>query len=1174
MLESQVPNPNLHTASTSFENEYDFLFDTALNLISAARNPNAAIPLPDLEALHSSELLSDSIVGRSLAPLFQVGSALFEAATLDNATTARASTYSESNDILGEAIATGIDNTSPQYQVNGIIGDNPAVDSDLDVDLFAVDLIAGDRLTIDIDADSVGSTLDSTLRVFDDAGNELVWSDSDVAPGETWSLDPYIDFLATTDGTYYIGVSSDGNYYYDPTVVGSGTPGVATGDYTLDINLSTMAMETSNDTLDTATTQTVGYDNPVQIDGFVGDNAAVVPGLDVDLYAVNLTAGDRLTIDIDAETLGSSLDSGLRIFDDAGNELALSDDDAAPGESYSFDSYLDFTALATGTYYIGVSGFWNFDYNPNTAGSGLELGSTGSYSLELIRSQATLETSNDTLDTATATNLSISNNQFQTAATIGDNALFLSEPGVDVDVYSFYLNAGDQVTIDVDADEFGGSLDSGLRLFDASGNELDWSDDDAAPGESYSFDPYLDFTADASGMYFLGVSGYYNYRYDPNAPGSGVAGSTGDYDLSISLNAYAYEANDSMTQAIFTGFNSDNPGTGQISGVIGDSPNLAPSNDVDFFMLQLDEGDRLTVDVDAFEEGSWLDSGLRLFDANGNEVAFSDDDAAPGESLSYDPYLEFTALTSGNYYLGISGYGNLDYDPFWTDFSTTAGSTGAYEMTLSLTSFVDEGNDTLTQATTTGLGPSSPGSQEYLGAIGDNPAVFPDLDVDMFSVQMDAGDTLVLDVDADEVGSLLDAGLRVFDAYGNELAWSDDDPAPGESFSFDPYLEFVAPAAGNYFIGVSSFDNFDYDPFVAGSGDYGYTTGDYSLEMTLLPAEDTTDPINPDFNSIWGYGAVDAAAAVATATGAGAFADVADLGGNFWGLDNINAPEVWNQGYTGDGVVVAVLDTGVDYTHSDLDDNIWMNAGEIAGDGIDNDGNGFIDDVYGWDFVSDDGDPMDGDTHGTHVAGTIAAENNGFGMTGVAYNAQIMPVRVIGDEFEQSDYDYLDDIAQGIYYAVDNGADVINMSLGYVPFWVGGSDSPYVTAVENAIQYASDQGTVVVMAAGNEYANQPGDPANNAIDWGLAVGAVDINNQMAIFSNYAGTTPLDYIVGPGVDVYSTIPGESYDFFSGTSMAAPHVAGVAALVMEADPTLTAPEVEDILTGSANPTGITV
>lgn len=174
--------------------------------------------------------------------------------------------------------------------------------------------------------------------------------------------------------------------------------------------------------------------------------------------------------------------------------------------------------------------------------------------------------------------------------------------------------------------------------------------------------------------------------------------------------------------------------------------------------------------------------------------------------------------------------------------------------------------------------------------------------------------------------------------------------------------------------------------------------------------------------------------------------------------------------------------------------------------------------------------------------------------------ARIMPVRVL--DCNGSGWD--SDISAGIHYATDNGADVINLSLG------GG----YSSTIASAVQYATEHGVVVVMAAGNEYASQPGYPAADADKWGIAVGAVDSNKHMADFSNRAGSTPLSYVVAPGVDIYSTTSNNTYSDFSGTSMATPHVAGVAVLVLSAAPNLTAAQVVSLLTTTANPNGITV
>jgi subtilisin family serine protease len=312
------------------------------------------------------------------------------------------------------------------------------------------------------------------------------------------------------------------------------------------------------------------------------------------------------------------------------------------------------------------------------------------------------------------------------------------------------------------------------------------------------------------------------------------------------------------------------------------------------------------------------------------------------------------------------------------------------------------------------------------------------------------------------------------------------------------------------------------------------------------------------FSSTYGYGSVDAARAIARAIGQEALV-AAPNSSESWNLVSVKAPTAWANGFTGQGIVVAVVDSGVAYTHPDLDRNIWVNRDEIANNGIDDDRNGYIDDIRGWDFASNDNDPMDANGHGTHVAGIIAAENNGTGVTGVAYNAQIMPVRVLNASGQGSSTA----VAAGIRYAADNGADVINLSLG------GGSFS---RPIQTAIEYATQLGALVVMAAGNEDQNQPTFPANLADRWGITVGAIDRTDRIASFSNLAGATPLNYVVAPGVSVNSTYLNNRYRSLSGTSMAAPHVAGVAALALSANPNLAPRDLANILIETADPNGI--
>lgn len=360
-------------------------------------------------------------------------------------------------------------------------------------------------------------------------------------------------------------------------------------------------------------------------------------------------------------------------------------------------------------------------------------------------------------------------------------------------------------------------------------------------------------------------------------------------------------------------------------------------------------------------------------------------------------------------------------------------------------------------------------------------------------------------------------------------------------------------------------------------------------------------PTLPSVSYYYGYGLVDAAAAVASAIGQAPFPDFPfqDVAANdpsrpnasyLWGLDKIKAPESWVKGYTGQGVTIAVVDTGVDYFNPTLKNNIWNNQDEIASNGIDDDRNGFIDDTRGWDFLLNDNTPLDVsiDSHGTFIAGILAAQNIAVsgvpalsGRTlGVAPNAKIMPVKVY-DEFDiASDLQVRARIANGIYYAVNNGADIINLSLGYD---TGTSETSFPDPqIETALRFARQRGVVIVAAAGNQRnigAIRPGEPAFAAVrDLGIAVGAIDRTGKLADFSNPAGNQTLDYVAAPGVDIFSTeydnaTSQYSYRWADGTSFAAPYVAGVAALMLSANPNLTPSQIETILTTTANFGGVT-
>ncbi|HMO00587.1 MAG TPA: S8 family serine peptidase [Miltoncostaeaceae bacterium] len=279
------------------------------------------------------------------------------------------------------------------------------------------------------------------------------------------------------------------------------------------------------------------------------------------------------------------------------------------------------------------------------------------------------------------------------------------------------------------------------------------------------------------------------------------------------------------------------------------------------------------------------------------------------------------------------------------------------------------------------------------------------------------------------------------------------------------------------------------------------------------------------------------------------------LYGSQWALPRIGAPGGWDASPGGAPVTVAVIDTGIDTTHPDLAGRLWTNTGEIPGNNVDDDGDGLKDDVHGWNFADDDAQlysVADNETHGTHVAGTVAAQrDNALGVAGVADNARIMALK-----FLKPGGGYTSDAMQAIDYAVAHGAKVINAS------W-GGAD--YSQPLCDTIQLAGDAGVLFVAAAGNDAADNDATgtwPANCPASSLISVAATNSTDGLAAFSNF-GAANVD-LGAPGESVRSTMPGNGYGYKSGTSMAAPHVSGVAAVLLGQDPGLAPWQVKAAIT----------
>ena len=290
---------------------------------------------------------------------------------------------------------------------------------------------------------------------------------------------------------------------------------------------------------------------------------------------------------------------------------------------------------------------------------------------------------------------------------------------------------------------------------------------------------------------------------------------------------------------------------------------------------------------------------------------------------------------------------------------------------------------------------------------------------------------------------------------------------------------------------------------------------------------------------------------------------------DLWGLYKIYAEDGWDIETGSDEVVVAVVDTGLDSGHQDIVSNLWVNEDEIPGNYIDDDGNGYVDDINGWNFVGVSGNLKDGHGHGTHVAGIIAATgNNGIGISGLSWNSRVMALKSLNDD----GYGITGDLAKGIRYAVDNGARVINMS------WGGRAVSQLIT---DALDYAYGKGCVLIIAAGNSNSDASEFfPANynNAI----TVAATDSLDVKASFSNYGSVVD---VCAPGVDILS-LRAEDTDMYkdnahtvgyyyyraSGTSMATPYVSGLAALILSRNPDFSHDEVTLAIIYSTDDLGI--
>lgn len=635
------------------------------------------------------------------------------------------------------------------------------------------------------------------VRVTDSNGvvyyvNSVNWTPG-VATGTAVTTTQFTLPSNLTNGVYQVAVIASGIASSNRTLVVTNDPGEP------------------NDAISEATESGLSGVGTVSISGLVGDGPYAALSGDFDFYHFYSNSGEQVTVDIDAQVLGSTLDASIGIYNAQGTLLYKNDDYLG-----SKDSYLGFVTPAAGDYYVVVRGFGSgFPTDPLVPNTGHGPGSTGPYTLKITI--ATTTEPNDATVQATELGI-ISDGSSTVSGTIGDGNY--GQTTGDYDFYHFTAQAGFTVTVDVNAVSIGSPLNSYVGVFTQAGTLL-YSNDNFGG----SNDSYLTFTAPYSGNYYVAVWGTGSgFPTDATVPGTGNGvGSIGKYDLVVTVTD-STEPNDSMSQAINVGISGG--GVKTVGGYIGNGAYGNTTGDFDFFKFTSAAGLNVVLDLDAqtLSPTSLLDSVLFVFDSAGT-LLFQNDNQNGG---TVDSFLSFTTPAAGTYYVAVGGKGSGTPNPQVAGSGSGVGSKGLYNLTISINDGY-EPNDSIGTAKPTN--PPASGTATYQGFIGDGAYGQTTGDFDFFKFHAVANEVVTLDVNAYTISSSLDSILGVYNGAGTLLSFNDDDGK-----SFDSFIAFKAPATGYFYVAVGGYGHgLPTNALVPGTGTKAGKTGAYELVITHNP---------------------------------------------------------------------------------------------------------------------------------------------------------------------------------------------------------------------------------------------------------------------------------------------------------------------------------------------------